>query len=60
MFVRNAIQNVVKFFFRDDAHFPEQLEPDSQMIGKAVLHAVAHGRVPHGSLIITEATFKSL
>jgi hypothetical protein len=41
--VGNTIQNVVKFFFGDDAHLPEQLKPLAKVFDKAVFRAVDHG-----------------
>jgi hypothetical protein len=41
--VGNTIKNLVKFFFRDDAHLPEQLKPLAQVFDEAVFRAVDHG-----------------
>jgi hypothetical protein len=41
--IGNTIKNLVKFFFRDDAHLPEQLIPLAKVFNKAVFHAVNHG-----------------
>jgi len=46
--VGNTIKNLVKFFFRDDAHLPEQLKPLAKVFNEAVFRAVDHGMLLMG------------
>lgn len=41
--VGRPLQHLIEFCLGDDTHFPEQLKPLAQSVGKAVFHGACHG-----------------